>query len=189
MFSLLSQIDLVVQFSYFVLKYLDPFSEVALYFLEPLVDVAKDFFNLVQRALRTRVCLALHCISIAARSCFLVLGADSIICRVTLSAVRAFGTFWSNFTFSYNMLSSTSSTFEIVRAVFRLVVILEAFEALYYRGLWSRSLTSLSLIENFDSIINSISGIVSLLVNTLMSLVSLLVARLVILCTEVASMF
>ena len=123
-----------------------------------LVDVAEDFLNLVQRVLRTRLCLALHCISIIASSCFLVLSAASIICGVALSAFGASGTFWNYFTFSYNLLSTTTSTFEIVRAVFGLMFVLESFEALYYRGFKSRSLTSLSLVENCNSSSSSISG-------------------------------
>ena len=99
-----------------------------------IVDVAEDFLNLVQRVLRTRLCLALHCISIVASSCFLVLSAASIICGVALSAVEASGTFSNYFTFSYNLLSTTTSTIKIVWAVFGLMFVLEAFETLYYRG-------------------------------------------------------
>ena len=123
-----------------------------------IVDVAEDFLNLVQRVLRTRLCLALHCISIVASSCFLVISAASIICGVALSAVGASGTFSNYFTFSYNLLSTTTSTIKIVWAVFGLMFVLEAFETLYYRGFKSRSLTSLSLVENCNSSSNSISG-------------------------------
>ena len=147
-----------------------------------LVDVAEDFLNLVQRVLRTRLCLALHCISIVASSCFLVLSAASIICGVALSSFGASGPFWNYFTFSYNLLSTTTSTFEIVRAVFGLMFVLEAFETLYYRGFKSRSLTSLSLVENCNSSISSISGSFLFVseYSLLVSLVGWLVARLVI---------